>query len=82
MASGKFEKPVWFLNRSKTGHKKCPENDHSKTGRSGFRSFTVFPSFTFCARVHVTINLPNIWEMPYTQEFDIKGGMDFAFLLM
>jgi hypothetical protein len=30
-----------MADRSKTGLKKCPENDHSKTGWSGIRSFTV-----------------------------------------
>jgi hypothetical protein len=32
---------IQIQDRSKTGPKKCPENDHLKTGRSGIRIMTV-----------------------------------------
>ncbi len=31
-----------MANHSKTGHKLCPKNDHSKTGQSGFGMLTVY----------------------------------------
>ncbi len=39
-----FNKMAAFYH-SKTGHKKCPKNDHSKTGRSGIRMFTSYNNF-------------------------------------
>jgi hypothetical protein len=53
--AGPFEnrpKIVRFLNVNKmadhlkTGPKKCPENDHSKTGQSGIWLFTVLSSIS------------------------------------
>jgi hypothetical protein len=60
--SGQF---VWFFKQndchspSKTGHKLCPKNDHSKTGHSGFWMFSVIINGkkTQVCRTHVYIHL-------------------------
>ncbi len=62
----------------KTGHKLCPRNDHSNTGRFGFRMVTVLP-FDYGLKFEMPFNYLSgighlITGLEFEWPFDYRAG--------